>query len=53
MDLIRGQSVNYFVNLRADCHFFKIGCSESSFPKIKGLQCNLPKKKYSFFWITF
>ena len=26
----REQSVNYFVNLRAECHFPKIGCSESS-----------------------
>jgi hypothetical protein len=28
-----GRSVNYFVNLGAKCHYSKIGCNESSFPK--------------------
>ena len=37
-----GQSVNYFANLGAECHFSKLGCSESNFPKKKGCQCNLP-----------
>ena len=41
----KGQSVNYFENLRVECHFPKIGYNESSFPKRKGCQCNLPKKK--------
>ena len=36
-----GRSVNYFVNLGADCHFSKLGYSESSFPNIRGFQCNL------------
>ena len=36
------RSVNYFANLGAECHFLKLGCSESSFPKIRGCQCNLP-----------
>jgi hypothetical protein len=35
-------SVNYFANLGAECHFLKLGCSESSFIKRKGCQCNLP-----------
>jgi hypothetical protein len=37
--------VNYFTNLRVECYFSKIGCSEFSFPKRRGCQCNLPKKK--------
>ena len=41
----KGQSVNYFENLGVECHFPKIGYNESSFPKRKGFQCNLPKKK--------
>ena len=28
-----GRSVNYFANLRAECHFSKIGCNESNFYK--------------------
>jgi hypothetical protein len=36
------QSVNYFGNLGAECHLLKIGCSESSFTKYWGCQCNLP-----------
>ena len=34
--------VNYFANLKAECHFSKIGCSESNFSKRRGYQCNLP-----------
>ena len=30
-----GQSVNYFANFEAECHFSKLGCSESNFPKKK------------------
>ena len=35
------QSVNYFVNLEAQCHFLKIGCRESSFLKRRKCKCNL------------
>ena len=41
----KGWSVNYFVNLGAECHFPKLGCNESSFPKRREYQCNLKKKK--------
>jgi hypothetical protein len=37
----KGLNVNYFANLEAECHFSKLGCRESSFPKRRG-QCNLP-----------
>jgi hypothetical protein len=37
-----GWSVNYFANLGAECHFSKIGCNRSNFPKRMGCQCNLP-----------
>ena len=37
----RGQSVNYFANLGAECHFPKLGYSEFSFPKRMGCQYNL------------
>jgi hypothetical protein len=33
--------VNYFANLGAKCYFPKLGCSESSFPRKMGCQCNL------------
>ena len=32
-----GWSVNYFTNLGAKCHFSKIRCNESSFPKKNGM----------------
>ena len=38
-----GWSVNYFANLGVECHFSKIGCRESSFPKRMGCPYNLPK----------
>ena len=38
----RGHSVNYFANLRSECHFLKLECNEFSFPKRRGCQCNLP-----------
>ena len=37
-------SVNYFVNLGAECYFSKIGCTEFSFPKKRKCKCNLLKK---------
>jgi hypothetical protein len=35
-------SVNYFANLRVECHFLKLEYSEFSFLKRRGCQCNLP-----------
>ena len=35
-------NINYFANLGAECHFPKLWCRESSFPKKRGRQCNLP-----------
>jgi phosphoribosylaminoimidazole carboxylase (NCAIR synthetase) len=43
--LKRGRSVNYFANLRTECHFSKIGCNESNFSKRIRCQCNLPIQK--------
>ena len=40
-----GQSVNYFANLGAECHFPKLGYSEPNFLKKKGYQCNLSNFK--------
>ena len=37
-------SVNYFANLEAECHFPKLGCSESSFPKKRGVSVIYPNK---------
>ena len=37
-------SVNYFTNLEAECHFPKLGCSESSFPKKRGVSVIYPNK---------
>ncbi len=31
----KGVSVNYFVNLRVECHFLKLGYNESDFQKKK------------------
>jgi hypothetical protein len=42
-------NVNYFANLEAKCHFLKIGCNESSFPKRMGCQCNL---SFFFFFLV-
>jgi hypothetical protein len=46
-----GQSVNYFVNLGAKCHFSKIGCCECSFSKRKGCQYNLPYNLIRFIFL--
>ena len=35
-------SINYFANLGSEYHLPKIRCSESSFPKRIGCQCNIP-----------
>ena len=47
----RGWSVNYLVNLGAECHFSKIGYSESSFPKKKDVSVIYPK--YNLFLLLF
>ncbi len=36
------QSANYSANLGTDYYFFKIRYIKSSFPKLRGGQCNLP-----------
>ena len=38
------RSVNYFENFEAGHHLLKIGCSEFSFTKHWGYQCNLSTK---------
>ena len=40
------RSVNYFESFGAEYHLLKLECSESSFTKHRGCQCNLPKKDY-------
>ena len=32
----KGLNVNYFANLGTKCHFPKLGCRESNFPKRRG-----------------
>ena len=46
----QGVECNYFANLGVEFHFLKIGCSESSFPKRKRCQCNLP---YIYIYLEF
>jgi hypothetical protein len=43
-------SVNYFANLRAECHFSKLGCNESSFPKKRGVSVIYSSSYYTIFF---
>ena len=46
-------SVHYFVNLRVECYFSKLGYNKFSFPKKMKCQYNLPKNKYILFYFYF